>query len=79
MPRAPVTFEKDSAERGYRVSCGKHYHMTRVFIWGEFDDGTISWQAARAHALRYARDWSRASRRPLVNLTPKRKKEPARL
>lgn len=69
MPRAAVTVTKSDCERGYRVACGKIYDMTRVFLWGEFDDCTISWQEARAHAIRYATDWSRTTKRRLV-ITP---------
>lgn len=65
MPRAAVTVTKSDSERGYRVACGKLYDMTRVFLWGEFDCGSISWQAARAQAIRYATDWSRTTKRRL--------------
>ncbi len=63
MPR--VTVSKDTGQDGYAVRVtGRRSHAThnRVFLWGEFDDCTIPWQAARAQAMRYARDVAKALR-----------------
>ena len=66
MPKAAVIVRKSEGEQGYRVSCGRLYDMTRVFLWGDFDCGAITWQAARKQAMTYATDWARATRRRLV-------------
>ncbi len=65
MPKAAITVSKSLGESGYRVSCGKLYDMTRVFLWGDFDECSITWQEARSQAMRYANDWALASRRKL--------------
>jgi len=63
MPR--VTISRSAGQDGYAVKVtGRKSHAThdRVFLWGDFDDCTISWQAARAQAERYARDVAKSLR-----------------
>lgn len=44
--------EKDNAEKGYRAV---HNGEERMFLWGDFDCGTVTWQRALADAKLYAR------------------------
>ena len=44
--------EKCDGENGYRV---RNALGSVVFLWGEFDDCTITWQRALADARRYAK------------------------
>lgn len=46
--------EKCRGENGYRVRRPGCFY-SRVFLWGEFDCGTVTWQRALADARRYAR------------------------
>lgn len=62
---ARVTVSKSEGERGYAVRVtGRKSHAThnRVFLWGDFDDCTITWQAARSQAMRYAADVAKSLR-----------------
>jgi hypothetical protein len=52
-----VIMEKCHGERGYSVHYGTECDGThaRVFLWGQFDDGDVSWQQARKQARDYAK------------------------
>lgn len=53
----PVTVKKCEGENGYVVKVDlpdNEINVIRVFLWGRFDCGDISWQSARAMAHRYA-------------------------
>lgn len=65
MSKAAITVSRSFGESGYRVSCGKLYDMTRVFLWGDFDECSITWQDARSQAMQYAKDWARTTGRKL--------------
>ena len=66
MPKAAITFERDAGEdQGYAVRVPGADHMNRIFLWGMFDECDVSWQKARAQAMRYAAALSRDLGRPL--------------
>ncbi len=54
MSMQAVTLCKSDCEGGYAVRVPRADHLDRVFVWGTFDECTISWQAARAQAMGYA-------------------------
>jgi hypothetical protein len=61
-----VTVTKSEGENGYVVRADlpkRDLNVTRVFLWGTFDDGDISWQRARADANRYADDLRKSDRK----------------
>lgn len=61
-----VTVTKSKGEQGYIVKAdlpNRDLNVTRVFLWGDFDDGDVSWQRARADAMRYAEELRQSERR----------------
>ena len=66
MTKRAITFQRDSSEdQGYAVRVPGADHMNRIFLWGQFDECTITWQQARAQAMRYATALSRDLKRKL--------------
>lgn len=54
-----VVVERNGIEQSYAVYVGGDADLPqydREYIWGEFDDCTVSWQRARADAHKYARE-----------------------
>lgn len=70
MTKAAVTIKRSEGEQGYVVRVPGADHMNRVFLWGAFDDGDISWQTARVQALRYAEAFKRPVRKALSEAKP---------
>lgn len=61
-----VTVTKSEGEQGYVVKADlpkRDLRVTRVFLWGMFDEGDISWQRARSDARRYAAELEESERR----------------
>lgn len=53
MDRAVYVW-RDGYEDGYRVTA-PGVRESKLFIWGSFDEGDVSWQSARAQAQTYAK------------------------
>lgn len=49
-----VMMKVNSGDGFYWVDTEPRSSSYREFWWGMFDDGDISWQAARSQALKYA-------------------------
>lgn len=66
MSKAAITISRSvSEDQGYAVRVPGSDHMNRIFLWGTFDEGTVSWQTARAQAVRYAMALASGLKRPI--------------
>jgi hypothetical protein len=60
-----IKIERVKGERAYRVRAVlpmRGFNVTRTFLWGQLDEGDVSWQRALADAKFYARDLQKANR-----------------